>query len=169
MAGADLVRLVRWAFRALGVVVITLVLATCTDNPVGPGKGGVAYLRLQPVFDVYSRVAPLTLDRVRIRVIRPPTSVLADVSQPFSPTATTVQLSVPVRLERTSEDLEIHLEMYAGTILPARAARSRRSPSATRGPAPTSRASRSDPATPSSRPARRSHSPPTRWTRSRRR
>jgi alpha-tubulin suppressor-like RCC1 family protein len=117
MAGADLVRLVRWAFRALGVVVITLVLATCTDNPVGPGKGGVAYLRLQPVFDVYSRVAPLTLDRVRIRVIRPPTSVLADVSQPFSPTATTVQLSVPVRLERTSEDLEIHLEMYAGTIL----------------------------------------------------
>ena len=110
-------RLVRSAFGTVAVSAVALTLVTCTDDPVGPGRGGIAHLRLQPVFDAYSRVAPLALDRVRVVVIRPRTDTLADVSQAFSATATSVRLDVPVRLERTTEDLEVNLELYAGSIL----------------------------------------------------
>ncbi|MDH5284793.1 MAG: hypothetical protein OEW80_13010, partial [Gemmatimonadota bacterium] len=107
----------RRAIRTIAVSLAALTLVTCTDSPVGPGRGGIAYVRLQPVFDVFSRVAPLTLDRVRVVVVRPATDTLANVSQSFSSTSTSVRLDIPVRLERTSEDLEIHLELYAGSIL----------------------------------------------------
>ncbi|TFG86915.1 MAG: hypothetical protein E4H17_03790, partial [Gemmatimonadales bacterium] len=110
-------RLVRHALLTVAVSAIAMTLVTCTDSPVGPGKGGIAYVRLQPVFDAFSRVAPLTLDRVRVVVIRPRTDTLADVRQAFSPTATSVRLDVPVRLEQTTEDLEVNLELYAGSTL----------------------------------------------------
>jgi len=117
MLAAACRRLVRLALRTVAVSAAALVLVTCTDNPVGPGRGGVAYLRLQPVFDAFSRVAPLVLDRIRVVVIRSPADTLADVRQSFSPASNTLQLNVPVRLERSTEDLEIHLELYSGSIL----------------------------------------------------
>jgi hypothetical protein len=107
----------RRGLSALARAAVALLLVTCTDDPIGPGHGGIATLRLQPVFDAFSRNAGLPLDQVRVIVIRPPSDTLANVNQHFDPTSQQLRLNIPVRLERSTESLELHLEMYSGSIL----------------------------------------------------
>ncbi|MBL8978774.1 MAG: hypothetical protein JNM53_10195, partial [Gemmatimonadetes bacterium] len=60
-------RVVKCAAAAL----LSLLVITCTDNPVGPGRPGLGSLRVAPTFDAFARNAPLTLDNVRVIVVRP--------------------------------------------------------------------------------------------------
>ncbi|MBL8980166.1 MAG: hypothetical protein JNM53_17270, partial [Gemmatimonadetes bacterium] len=93
------------------------LVITCTDNPVGPGRPGLGSLRVAPTFDAFARNAPLTLDNVRVIVVRPPSDTVARVSRSFSVSSSQLTLNIPLQLQAASEDLEVTLELYAGTTL----------------------------------------------------
>ncbi len=107
----------RW-LRAAGAALAAFLLVTCSsDSPVGPGRRGIGSVRVAPVFDAFARVAPLTLDGVRVIVVRPPAETLAVVPKPFNPSSTQLQLNIPVFLQSVSEDLLVTLELYSGQTL----------------------------------------------------
>ncbi|MEO8140822.1 MAG: hypothetical protein ABI742_14295, partial [Gemmatimonadota bacterium] len=111
-------RAVRRWLRSAGTALAGLLLVTCsTDSPVGPGRPGIGSLRLAPVFDAFARVAPLTLDNVRVIVVRAPAETLAVVPRAFNPNNNQLQLNIPVFLQSVSEDLLVTLELYSGTTL----------------------------------------------------
>ncbi len=112
---AGLARRVRLAALAAAVA---LALTTCsTESPIGPGRPGIGSVRVAPLFNAWSRMAPLTLDNVRVIVVRPPSDTLADVARPFSVDSDQLTLNIPVPLLGASEDLEVTLELFAGTTL----------------------------------------------------
>ncbi|MBL8980167.1 MAG: hypothetical protein JNM53_17275, partial [Gemmatimonadetes bacterium] len=110
-------KLLTRALRACLTAGAALLVITCTDNPVGPGRPGLGSLRVAPTFDAFARNAPLTLDNVRVIVVRPPSDTLAIVARSFSVSSTQLTLNIPLQLQAASEDLEVTLELYAGTTL----------------------------------------------------
>ncbi|HXI20541.1 MAG TPA: hypothetical protein VNH46_05625, partial [Gemmatimonadales bacterium] len=103
--------------HSLGAFLTALFLTTCSDNPTGPDRAGLATLRVAPVFDAYARVAPLVLDNVRVIVVRPPADTAAVASRSVAAGTNQLQLGVTVPLRSSSEDLQVTLELYAGTTL----------------------------------------------------
>src|SRR5690606_38942257 len=110
-------KLLTRALRASLTAGAALLVITCTDNPVGPGRPGLGSLRVAPTFDAFARNAPLTLDNVRVIVVRPPSDTLANVARSFSVSSSQLTLNIPLQLQAASEDLEVTLELYAGTTL----------------------------------------------------
>src|SRR5512140_823275 len=111
-------RAARSLLRSAGAALAAFMLVTCSsDSPVGPGRRGIGSLRVAPSFDAFARVAPLTLDNVRVIVVRAPAETLAVVPKPFNPNSNQLQLNVPVFLQSVTEDLLVTLELYSGQIL----------------------------------------------------
>ncbi len=107
----------RW-LRSAGAALAAFLLVTCSsDSPVGPGRRGIGSLRVAPSFDAFARVAPLSLDGVRVIVVRPAAETLAVVPRPFDPNSNQLQLNIPVFLQSVTEDLLVTLELYSGQIL----------------------------------------------------
>lgn len=110
-------RVVRAALLALSAI----SLVTCAEDPVGPATGE-ARLRIVPVF-ASSMAPPLTIDAVHVRVRRPDvvqeTSITVfDDTVSFSPDANSITLrDVRIRMSEQSEDLEVDLELLAGTTV----------------------------------------------------
>jgi alpha-tubulin suppressor-like RCC1 family protein len=103
--------------RAGQATLAALLLVTCsTDSPIGLGRPGLATVRIQPRFDASARLAPLTIDRVRVIVIRPQTDTLANLTKAFDANATQVELDAAVLLNDVSEDLLVILDLYAGGV-----------------------------------------------------
>ncbi|MFN8647189.1 MAG: hypothetical protein U0104_10515, partial [Gemmatimonadales bacterium] len=107
----------RRALKAAGAALLALVVVTCTDNPIGPARPGLARLRVAPQFDAFARVAPLAMDRFTITVVRPPADTLARVTKTFSADSSAVSVPIDVFLQSTSETLDVTIELYAGSIL----------------------------------------------------
>jgi len=107
----------RRALRACGAALAALLLVTCTDNPIGPARPGLARLRVAPQFDAFARVAPLAMDRFTITVVRPPADTLARVTKTFSPDSSAVSVPIDIFLQSTSETVDVTIELYAGSIL----------------------------------------------------
>ncbi len=107
----------RRALKAACVALLALVVVTCTDNPIGPARPGLARLRVAPQFDAFARVAPLAMDRFTITVVRPPADTLARVTRTFSADSSAVNVPINVFLQSTSETLDVTIELYAGSIL----------------------------------------------------
>ncbi|HEY7681323.1 MAG TPA: hypothetical protein VH879_01660, partial [Gemmatimonadales bacterium] len=106
------------ALRAALTPLLALLLVTCTDNPVSPGRPGIGTLRLIPTFNEYAQFAPLVLDSVRVIIVRPPTDTLRPIiGRHFNANSQQLQLDIPVTLQNATEDLEVTLEMYAGSLL----------------------------------------------------
>lgn len=101
--------------RSTLVAVLTLFLVTCTDNPTGP-RPGLGGLRVRPAFDQFARLAPLTLNRVRVLVVRDADTIVRE-SRSFSVNTTELQLSLQVPLVRPVEQLQVILELYADQTL----------------------------------------------------
>lgn len=110
-------RSVRRALRATLALLSPLLLVTCTDNLAGPDHPGIGRLRIVPVFDAYSRIAPLTLDNVQVIVVRPAADTLARVSRGFGVTNPQLQLDVPVLLSGLTDDLDVTLRLFSGSTL----------------------------------------------------
>ncbi|MBK8003717.1 MAG: hypothetical protein IPK12_07140 [Gemmatimonadetes bacterium] len=102
--------------RALGALLAATSLATCGEptSPVKPGFGAVS---VRPFFDANARVVPLTLDNIRVIVVRPTTDTVADLRRSFSVSNQQLQLNIPVALTGASESFDVTLELYAGTTL----------------------------------------------------
>ncbi len=94
-----------------------VALATCTEEPTAPTRPGVGTLRVGPQFDAFARLVPLTLDNVRVIVVRPPSDTILRAARSFSPSTQQLTLSLPLLLLSRSEALEVTLELYAGTTL----------------------------------------------------
>ncbi|MBK7351928.1 MAG: hypothetical protein IPI92_18905 [Gemmatimonadetes bacterium] len=107
----------RRAFKAACVALLALAVVTCTDNPIGPARPGLARLRVAPQFDAFARVAPLAMDRFTITVVRPPADTLARVTKTFSPDSSAVSVPIDIFLQSTSETVDVTIELYAGSIL----------------------------------------------------
>ncbi len=107
----------RW-LRSTCAALAAFLLVTCsTDSPLAPGRQGIGSLRVVPAFNAFARVAPLTLDNVRIIVVRPPADTLVNTDSAFSATSSQLQLNIPVFLQALTEDLQVTLELYSGTVL----------------------------------------------------
>jgi len=106
---------------ALGRLVFVLLaaasLVTCTEEPTSPTRPGVGTLRVTPQFNAFARLVPLTLDNVRVIVVRPPSDTILRAARSFSPGTQQLTLSLPVLLLSSSEALQVTLELYAGTTL----------------------------------------------------
>ncbi len=106
---------------ALGRLALVLLaaasLVTCTEEPTSPTRPGVGTLRVTPQFNAYARLVPLTLDNVRVIVVRPPSDTILRAARSFSPGTQQLTLNLPVLLLSSSEALQVTLELYAGSTL----------------------------------------------------
>jgi hypothetical protein len=105
------------AFRAGLTALASLLLVTCSENPTAPHHGAFGYLSVRPVYNNSGALfAPLAIDNLRLTVIRPPSTVLKTVTGPFPSNTDTVQVTAAqIPLDAASEDLEVTIELFAGT------------------------------------------------------
>ena len=95
---------------------LPLLLATCRDDPVGPGRGGAASLAIQPVVSSAVDLAAfgLTADTIRLVVIRRPADTLRALTVFFDPDSSQIRLAADVVLRAAVETLTVHLELRGG-------------------------------------------------------
>jgi hypothetical protein len=111
-------RLSARVLRAGVATLWSLAVVTCAENPVAPHRGALGYLSVRPVFDASALFAPLTIDNVRLIVIRPPSDTIKTITQSFPPNTDSLQLTASqIPLNSSSEDLEVTIELYAGSTL----------------------------------------------------
>src|SRR5438046_7126302 len=101
---------------ALFGAALPLLVATCRDDPVGPGRGGAAYLAIQPVVSATVDLAAfgLTADTIRLVVIRRPADTLRALTVFFDPDSSQIRLATDVVLRAAVETLTVHLELRGG-------------------------------------------------------
>src|SRR6266571_1604724 len=95
---------------------LPLLVATCRDDPVGPERGGAAYLAIQPVVSSTVDLAAfgLTADTIRLVVIRRPADTLRALTIFFDPDSSQIRLATDVVLRAAVETLTVHLELRGG-------------------------------------------------------
>ncbi len=107
--------------RWLGLAALGVAVATCRDAPLfGPGRGGVAQLAFQPVLAPGVELATfgITIDSLRVVVIRPATDTLEDTTVFVHPDSAAVQLAVTVLMQQPAETLVVAFEFSgAGIVL----------------------------------------------------
>jgi len=89
---------------------------TC-DAPTNPGRRA-AFINVVPVFAAngLGNFTGLTVDQVRLTVIRPPAETLARVTIPFHPDSQSVTASIPVVVNGT-EMLSVIMEMLSASTV----------------------------------------------------
>ncbi|MDP3910169.1 MAG: hypothetical protein Q8Q14_07235 [Gemmatimonadales bacterium] len=97
-----------------------LAVATCRDalGPRGGGAGGLARVAVAPILPSSAALADfgLTIDRVRIVVVRPVADTLADTTAVLPPDADFLDLDLRVPLLARRESLSVTIEALAGSI-----------------------------------------------------
>lgn len=104
--------------RAVGALALALALTTCTDDPSGPGGSRRAHLALHPSFATAIDLAAfgITIDSLRVIVIRPVADTLADATYPFPADSSALSLPVTVNLIQPVETLSVFLEFRGGGL-----------------------------------------------------
>ncbi|MEO8200063.1 MAG: hypothetical protein ABI679_06020 [Gemmatimonadota bacterium] len=102
------------ARSAAGISLVTL-LASCAEAPTGQ-HGFMADLQVQPIlpFGFAFSGSALAIDTLRLIVVRPPSTTLADTSVSFPADANSVQIRKSVLLDHESEDMDVTLEFRGG-------------------------------------------------------
>ena len=109
----------RASLRWPGALLFLLALTTCKDNPIAPGHGGRAFLAVQPVLTdpVNLSAFGLTIDSLRVTVVRPVADTVADTTVYFSPDSTEIHLAIALVLRAPVETLGVHLALSAGGVV----------------------------------------------------
>ena len=102
-----------------GALLFLLALTTCKDNPIAPGHGGRASLAVQPVLTdpVNLSAFGLTIDSLRVTVVRPVADTVADATVYFSPDSTEIHLGIALVLRAPVETLRVQLALSAGGVV----------------------------------------------------
>lgn len=102
----------------LAAAVIAAGTTGCADT-VGSGGGSVAQLALQPEFPAAftAGVFELDIDRVRIRITRPPAEAILDTLVMFPPDESQLSVRLRIPLLTRREELLASLELSAGAQL----------------------------------------------------
>lgn len=108
--------------RPVLVVLASLAVITCAEDPVGPAISE-GRLKVVPVFQSNARLAPLAIDRVRVLVTRPPLveeppEIVVDDTFAFNLNSNQLTIrDIHVPMQEATEDVVVSLEMLAGTVL----------------------------------------------------
>lgn len=104
--------------RAALAIGIAVAAATCRDAPTAPLRGGRAVLAVRPVFRASTDVQSfgLTIDSLRVVIVRPAADTLRDTTVFFSPDSSSVSLPLAVELRAASESLAVTLVLSAGGV-----------------------------------------------------
>ena len=98
---------------------LATLVTTCRDNPLAPRHGGRAYLALRPVLESPAgdlQSFSLTIDSLRVIVVRPVSDTLADTSVFFNPDSSSLHLALPLLLKSAEETLTVSLILSAGGV-----------------------------------------------------
>lgn len=112
---------VRRVLRAALVASSALAFVTCAEDPIGPAAGE-ARLQLVPVY-ANSMVPPLTIDAVRVQVLRADSVAeqlvpVYDDTVAFSPDRNTLRLpDIRIRMSQPTEDVEVVVQLLAGSLV----------------------------------------------------
>src|SRR5689334_7523030 len=104
--------------RALLAPALALVAVTCRDNPVAPRGGGMAHLAVQPAFrsPVNLTAFGLTIDSLRVTIVRPVADTIKDTTVFFSPDSDAIHLPLTFELKAAAETLSVSLTLSAGGV-----------------------------------------------------
>src|SRR5262249_51785724 len=99
--------------RSIATLVLAAGVASCSDTPNAPMKtaAGRSRILLAPRFSseasaVYAQrgaVAGVEFDRVRVRIVRPPSEVVVDTIITFGPSSSPVTLDLDVEARQAGE------------------------------------------------------------------
>src|SRR5262245_2853441 len=99
--------------RSIATLVLAVAVASCSDTPNAPVKlaAGKSRILLAPRFSpeasaVYAQraeIAGVQFDRVRVRIVRPPSEVVVDTTITFGPNSSPVTLDLTVEARQAGE------------------------------------------------------------------
>src|SRR6266567_2306435 len=97
---------------------LVVSIATCTDNPAGPGHGGRAYLAIEPTLSSSVDLAAfgLVIDSLRLVIVRPTADTLVDTTLFFDPDSSQIDFASPLTLHAAAETLHVSVVMSARGI-----------------------------------------------------
>lgn len=109
----------RWHPARWTPLALFALLAGCGDAATDGGGAGRAGLSVVPEYPAgyVTGSLDLVIDRVNVRVIRPPAEWVLDTAATFAANAQSVTMRVEVPLKARSERLEAVLELWAGPML----------------------------------------------------
>ena len=116
-------RVVPRSSRALAALLLPLLVATCTEEPIGPaGRVGFAQLAVQAEAPNAAQFAGLTIDFVQAVVTKPNATLdkldtLANRTVPFPPDANTIQLGLTLLLSKSVDTVTLTLNYLSGTTV----------------------------------------------------
>lgn len=104
--------------RTLPALALAVLAVTCRDNPVAPRGGGLAHLAVQPTFrsPVNLTAFGLTIDSLRVTIVRPVADTIKDTTVFFSPDSEFIHLPLAFELKAASETLSVTLTLSAGGV-----------------------------------------------------
>ncbi|MEX2155527.1 MAG: Ig-like domain-containing protein [Gemmatimonadales bacterium] len=104
--------------RAGGVVAVLVAAFTTCRDALGPREGALARVAVAPIFPSGAAMADfgLTIDRIRIIVVRPVADTIADTTAALPPDADFLDLDLRVPLLAARESLSVTIEALAGSI-----------------------------------------------------
>jgi hypothetical protein len=114
---ASTAALVRRLGVILGFAVLATLLTRCTLERATGGAPGLVTIGLRPVlpanFSFFA--ANLTIDQIKLTLIRPPSTTVAQVTRQLHPDSSSVQFSIVAELAAASESLTALLEYQTST------------------------------------------------------
>ncbi len=116
-------RVVRPSVRVIAATLLPLLLATCTEDTLGPiGHPGSAALAIETIAPNVSQFAGLTITQVRGVVTKPdPKLDKIDTLQnrlfPFPASSNTLTIDLTIQLNQPSDSVDVTLEYLAGTLV----------------------------------------------------
>lgn len=116
-------RVVPRSSRALAALLLPLLVATCTEEPIGPaGRVGFAQLAVHAEAPNAAQFAGLTIDFVQAVVTKPNATLdkldtLANRTVPFPPDANTIQLGLTLLLSQAVDTVTLTLNYLSGATV----------------------------------------------------
>ncbi|HEY6109729.1 MAG TPA: hypothetical protein VIV56_12595, partial [Gemmatimonadales bacterium] len=103
--------------QGLAAVGLTLALTTCAREAAGPPRH--AAFSVSPVLPAGLSLAAfnLTVDNVRLIVVRPPADSVVDQTFAFPANQSTLPISADVPLEQSPETFQVTIQLLSGTTL----------------------------------------------------
>jgi len=101
----------------VAALALGFAVATCRDNPVAPRHGGPAAIAVRPVLPhVDLSGFDLTIDSLRLVVVRAPADTLRDTTAYFSPDSSAVRLGLTLLLDAPAETLSVSVVLSAAGV-----------------------------------------------------
>ncbi|HET7250840.1 MAG TPA: Ig-like domain-containing protein, partial [Gemmatimonadales bacterium] len=102
---------------ALAVIAGAGILTTCTTDSSGPGRRGA--FAVEPVLPPMLHLSAfnLTVDNVRLTVVRPPGETVYDTIVAFPANQGSLQLSADIPLDQSPESFDVTIQMLSGSQL----------------------------------------------------